>query len=142
MKDYEQYWNSISEKNKERFFERMFKGAYRDSIDEMSADEIKKKTKEFRFKWLNTELDKESVDKMFALMDDSLEVEKNEPELYDVCMNHSLKKCSFDCECEHIIIMDQIFNNLIKTVDLVRKANLRHGEQDHYAPQETKIGRH
>ncbi|MBA7491595.1 hypothetical protein ES702_02143 [subsurface metagenome] len=128
MKDYAKYWNSISDKKKERFFARMFKVAYRDSIDEMSADEIKKKTKEFRVKWLNTELDDESVDKMFALMADSQELEKKKPELYDVCMNHSLKECDFDCGCEYIIIMNGILNNLIKTVDLVRKAKLRHVE--------------
>jgi len=105
MKDYAQYFNSLSEEKKERFFARYFKVAYRDSIDEMSADEIKKKTKEFRFKWSNTELDEKSVDKMFALMADSQELEKKISELKDM-----------------------IFHNLVKTVDLVRKANLRHRE--------------
>lgn len=128
MKDYSKYWDSLSEEKKKRFFARMFRVAYRDSINEMSADEIKRKTKEFRFKWLNTELDEESVNKMFALMEDSQELEKKKPELYDVCMNHNLKECGFDCGCEYIIIMDGILDNLVKTVDLVRKANLRHGE--------------
>ena len=128
MKDYLKYWNSLSEENKERYFAQMFKAAYRDSINEMSADEIKRKTKEFRFKWLNIELDEKSVDKMFALMEDSIEWEKNKPEIYDVCMNHSLKECAWLCDCDYNNFREVLLNNLIKTVDLVRKANLRHGE--------------
>ena len=94
----------------------------------MSGDEIKKKTKEFRFKWLNTELDEESVDKMFALMEDSQEWEKKKPDRYDVCMNHNLKECDWKCECDYNNFREVLLNNLIKMVDLVRKANLRHME--------------
>jgi len=118
----------LHEEKHERWWSRMFEIAYRDCIHEMTADEIRKKTEEFKFTWLNVELDDESVNKMFELMGDTKEIEKEMPEIYDVCTNHNLKECDWKCECEYNIIRDHMFLNLVKTVDLVRKANLRPGK--------------